>query len=140
MLLRNESRVKHSIDINLVHDDDRVRKLELNEGDYIQISYRKDGRVKCGVGTIRRIETSIYAKRFPFCKRETAIITLDMSEDYTSCIAKINMFDIIDVRHVTPLGSNDSDCSSGNPDFDVTTCNKGHVGCIITEKGVVIHD
>lgn len=138
MLLRNESRVRHSIDIKLVYDDNRVRELELNEGDCIQISYRKDGCIKCGVGTIRRIETSIHSNRFPFCKRETAIITLDMSEDFISCIAKINMFDIIDVRHVSRLNPEDVENSS-KPDFDVSG-SKGNIGCPITEKGVVIHD
>ena len=138
MLLRNESRVKHSIYIKLVYDDNKVRELELNEGDFIQISYRKNGYVKCGVGTIRKIETELHSNKFPFCKRETAVITLDMSEDFTSCVAKINMFDIMDVRHVSKPNETNTDVLSDS-DFEVTG-SKGNIGCPITEKGVVIHD
>ena len=137
MLLRNESRVKHSIDIKLVYDDNRTRELELNEGDFIQISYRKNGCATCGVGTIRNIKTYSYSRKFPFCKRESAVITLDMSEDYTCCVDKIDMFDIIDVRHVKKFEQDDVERSDS--DFDVTG-SKNTTGCPITCKGVVIHD
>lgn len=136
MLLRNESRVRHSIDIKLVFDDNRVRKLEINEGDYVQVSYRKNGCIKCGVGIIRDIKAYIHSKKWPFCKRESAVITLDMSEDFISCIDKIDMFDIIDIRKIEYDNTTDD---NPNPDFDVKF-NNNIVGCPITSKGVVIHD
>lgn len=138
MLLRNESRIKHSILVKLVFDDDRTRELEINEGDYIQISYRKNGRVACGVGTVRDIKTYVYTKRWPFCKKESAIITLDMSEDYSCCVDKIDMYDIIDVREVQRFTDDEYD-SSSKPDFDVRG-SKCAVGCPVTCKGARLND
>lgn len=138
MLLRNESRIRHSISVKLVFDDDRVRELEINEGDYIQISYKKNGHVACGVGTVRDIKTYVYTKKWPFCKRESAIITLDMSEDYKCCVDKIDMYDIIDVRQVQQFTDDEYECSS-KPDFNVRS-NKSMVGCPVTCKGVTVSD
>lgn len=137
MLLRNESRIKHSIEIKLVFDDGKQRELEIHECDYIQVSYRKNGCLRCGVGIIRDIKPYVYTKRFPFCKRESAVITLDMSEDHVSCVDKIDMYDIIDIRILQSYDSdNDSEQEVIDPDFTVkkACCS---VGCPVTNKGVI---
>lgn len=101
MLLRNESRVLHTISIKLVFDDNRVRELKIAEGDEVQVSYRKNGCINTGVGVIREIKPYMHTKRFPhICCMESAIITLDMSEDLVACVDKIDLYDIIDIRKV----------------------------------------
>jgi len=136
MLLRNESRIIHSINVKLVFDDGKTRELELHECDDIQISYRKNGCIKNGVGKIRHIKPYIYNKKWNSCcsRRESAIIVVDMSEDYVSYVEKIDLFDILDVRIVDPSSLPTE--SSNSSDFDVTPggC---RVGCPITNKGVV---
>lgn len=101
MLLRNESQVKHSIEVKLVFDDNTTRELELNVGDFIHVSYNRNGCVKCGMGVIRRIEP--YIKKW--CCGEpkvTAHIVLDMSQDNHACVDKIELSDIVDVQIVYP--------------------------------------
>ena len=152
MLLRNESRVKHSIEICLVFDDHRKRELEIQESDCIQVSYRKNGCIRQGVGVIRKIEPYIHTKKFSFCKRESAVITLDMSEDHVCCVDKFDIYDIIDIRKIQ-ICEPDNDITE--PDFDVNSghnchCHQHHhvcrpvkknkVGAFITEKGVKIRD
>lgn len=137
MLLRNESRVRNFIDIKLVFDDNRTRELEIHELDKIQISYRKNGCIKCGVGVVRDIKPYAYTKKFPFCRKESAVITVDMSEDHVCCVDKIDMFDIIDVRKVV-IDDSDKETSS-DKDFDIR--GEGcRVGCQITADGVIIHE
>ena len=98
MLLRNESRVKHSIMIKLVYDDNYVCELELQEGDFVQVSYRKNGCIKNAVGVIKKI------KHFGFFKcRDNATITLDMSTDLEAHIDTIELHDIIKIRHIEPI-------------------------------------
>lgn len=123
MLLRNESRIKHSIEIKLIFDDNKTRELEINEFDYVQVSYRKNGCIKCGLGIIRNIKPYIHTKKWSFCKKESAIITLDMSESNVSCIDKIDLYDIIDIRKVQ-LEENNCECDCNldqdNSDFTIT--------------------
>lgn len=161
MLLRNESRISHSIQIKLVFDDNRKRELEIQECDCVQVSYRKNGCIRQGVGVIRKIEPYIHTKKFSFCARESAIITLDMSEDHVCCVDKFDMYDIIDIRKVQVSKPEDDD-NITEPDFDVNhgchcdhhhhhhchdpkpepqpIINKNKTGCFITEKGVLIRD
>ena len=115
MLLRNESRIIHSINIKLVFDDNRTRELVINEYDHIQVSYRKNGCIQCGVGIIRKIKPYVHSKRFPFCKRASAIITLDMSEDLVSWVDKFDLYDIIDIRKIEPQQPDEEI----DPDFTV---------------------
>lgn len=138
MLLRNESRVQHSIHIRLIFDDNKKRELDITEGDLVQVSYRKNHRINCGVGIIRDIKTYAPARRKEnFCMRESAIITLDMSEDHVCCVDKFDMFDIIDIRIVKQCPCN----PDPTPDFDVKgTDTTSIVGCPITSKGVTIYD
>ena len=148
MLLRNESRIKHSIQIKLIFDDNRQRELEIQESDCVQVSYRKNGCLKQGVGVIRKIEPYVHTKKFSFCK-ESAVITLDMSEDYVCCSDRIDLYDIIDIRKVK-IVQPDSD-NNTKPDFEINNgCGCGcckpkpipkpsnRVGAVITNKGVVI--
>ena len=59
MLLRNESRVKHVIEIKLVFDDNTTREIEIHEGECVHVSYKRNGCVKYGVGVIRKINAHI---------------------------------------------------------------------------------
>ena len=142
MQLRNESRIRHSIEIKLVFDDNRTRELSIKECDFVQVSYRKNGCMKQGVGIIKKIEPYKYTKKFSVCKRESAVITLDMSDDYVCCTDKFDLFDIIDIRKVQlnkPNCQQKPDLGSNN----VCHCpckNKNKTGAILTEKGVVIRD
>lgn len=158
MLLRNESRIRHSIQIKLVFDDNRKRELEIQECDCVQVSYRKNGCIRQGVGVIRKIEPYIHHKKFSCCARESAVITLDMSEDHVCCVDKFDIYDIIDIRKVQISKPEDDDNNITEPDFDVNNgcqcgCNcqkpepepepivkKNKTGCFITEKGVLIRD
>ena len=143
MLLRNESRIKHSIQIKLVFDDDRVRELEISEFDHVQVSYRKNGCIRQGVGIIREIKPYIPSKKWSFCKRiaESAIIALDMSEDLVSCVDKFDMQDIIDIRkimkHCCCNCCSDKDNTETDTEDEIDGC---IVGCPVTDKGVVISD
>ena len=141
MLLRNESRVKHSIQIKLVFDDDRVRELEISEFDYVQVSYRKNGCIRQGVGIIREIKPYMHSKRWTFCRRmaESAIITLDMSEDLVSCVDKFDMNDIIDIRKLKPPCC--CECCPGKDNTESEDkSDENIVDCPVTDKGVGVSD
>lgn len=127
MLLRNESRVKHSIDIKLVFDDNMTRELEIHESDCVKVSYRRNGCLKCGVGIIREIKPTIRAK-YRCCDSdllESAVIVLDMSEENNACIVKIDLEDIVDIQIVYP-------CCCQIPNMNKPSkpqCNCGLEGC-----------
>ena len=104
MLIRNESKVKHSIDIKLVFDDNTIKELEIHEGDCVHVSYKRNDCVKCGVGVIRKIKPIIRAK-FSCCDSqlsESASITIDMSENNMACVDKFELDDIIDIKILYP--------------------------------------
>lgn len=139
MLLRNESRVRHSIDIKLIFDGDRKREITIQECDNVQVSYRKNGCIKCGVGVITKIEPYKYVKNKRCCEQTSAIITVDMSEDYVACTQKIDLFDIIDIRKVKC----ECVCHCPNkeettPDFSVKP--EMLVGTLLTDKEVIIRE
>ena len=104
MLLRNESKVKHSIDIKLVFDDNTTRELELEVGDFIHVSYRSNGCLEYGIGIVKRIEPFIKKYRQCCCNDilESALIVVDMSENNMSCVKKIELCDIVDIKFVYP--------------------------------------
>ena len=144
MLLRNESKVIHSIQIKLVFDDNTTRELEIHEGECVQMSYRRNGCIRCGMGIIRRIEP--YIKKYCYNKPiESALILLDMSEENQSCIDKIELDDIIDIRFIyscdcpndeTPTKPEkpcESNCQCENTQYSCL------VGSVVTNKGVVAH-
>ena len=146
MLLRNESKVKHSIDIKLVFDDNTTKELELQEGNFIHVSYRRNGCLKCGLGVIRKIEP--YIKKW--CCGEpkiTAYIVLDMSEDNNACIDKVELCDIVDVDIMYPDCSCPSLETPIKPPCDCASCPckepNAHPTCVtgsaVTNKGVVVH-
>ena len=123
MLLRNESRVLHTIDIKLVFDDDKVRELKIAEGDTVQVSYRKNGCIARGTGVIRNIKPYVHTKKFPhICCMESAIITLDMSEDLIACVDKIDLYDIIDIRKVAEFIQPIIPDNSGDFEITVESC------------------
>lgn len=135
MLLRNESKVKHSILIKLVFDDNLTRELEIQEDDYIQVSYRKNGCLKCGVGVIKKIKHYNLA----FKRKDSAIITLDMSTNLECNIDSFDIQDIIDVRKIIPIDCNCCCCGNETSDTKLSTpipdC-----GYPVTYKGVKISD
>ena len=156
MLLRNESKVRHSIDIKLVFDDGTVRKLEIHECDHVQISYRRNGCVKCGVGVIRDINSYIVSVCYNK-PRESAVIVLDMSEDNRAHIEKIDLADIIDIKKICPCCG--CECPSQEEEVEPedseiqchcksNTCKCKEpkvqysclVGAAVTNKGVVAHE
>lgn len=97
MLIRNDSRVNYSIDIKLLFDDNSTKELTIKESDYIHVTYRKNGCVHCGIGTITRI-TPYFRTRWDKCSaKSSAIITIDMSKQNDAHIEQINLYDIIDV-------------------------------------------
>lgn len=102
MLLRNDSRVRHSIDIRLVFDDGLARELTIQEGDYVKVSYRKNGYVNAGVGVIKLIKPYAFTKKWT-CAKESATIVVDMSTDLQANVESFDMFDIIDMQKVLPI-------------------------------------
>ena len=123
MLLRNESRILHTIDIKLVFDDNKVRELKIAEGDKVQVSYRKNGCIAYGTGVIRDIKPYIHTKRFPhICNMESAIIAVDMSEDSIARLDKIDLYDIIDIRKVAEFIQPIIPDNSSDFDITIETC------------------
>lgn len=120
MLLRNDSRVIHSIAIKLVFDDSLVRELTIQEGDYVNVSYRKNGCVKCGVGMVKSIRPYAFTKTWT-CAKESATIIVDMSTDLQSNIDSFDMFDIVDIRKILPVDCKCCCCNVGNDVQDPTT-------------------
>lgn len=125
MLLRNESIVKHSIQVKLVFDDNIIRELDINVGDFVHTSYRKNGCVRCGMGVIRKIEP--YIKKYYdscCCKNpvESAVIILDMSTENNAYVEKINLEDIIDIDFVYP-------CCCTIPDVGINDIPEVPVSC-----------
>lgn len=164
MLLRNESRVKHSIDIKLVFDDNTIKELEIHESDCVHVSYRRNGCLKCGVGVIREIKP--YIRKFCCEIIESATIILDMSEENNAHIEKIDLDDIVDIDIVYPCccqipdinnpqkpqcncGSNECKCNKeSEPPKNQCNCNNIckppiHYSCLvgtaITDRGVIAH-
>lgn len=134
MLIRNESHIIRTIHIKLVFDDDTRRELILNEGDCVQVSYRKNGGIKVGVGIIKEI--SPYMKKKwqlnNCCIKEGAVITLDMSEDHVACVDRFDLYDICDIRKVKVEEVEDT-----ITDSDFTVCKSPCVvGCPVKNKGV----
>lgn len=148
MLLRNESKVKHSIDIKLVFDDNTTRELELNVGDFIHVTYRRNGYLKCGIGIVKKIEPYIKKIR---CSEPiiTSLIVVDMSENNKACIDKIELDDIVDIKFVYPccqcppveMPPSKPQCSCK----ENCCCKESEVqyscvvGSVVTNKGVVAH-
>lgn len=146
MLLRNESRIRHSIDIKLVFDDNTTRELQIFEGLCVNISYRKNGCLRCGTGVISEIKP--YIKRFRCRVVESAVITLDMSEENYAHVDKIELDDIVDIKVVCYC-----DCcpeKEEKPEPPKCPCTdkckepKVHYSCLvgtpITDKGVIAHE
>lgn len=148
MLLRNESKVRHSIDIKLVFDDNTTRELQVYEGLCVHVSYRKNGCLRCGTGVITEIKP--YIKRFRCRTIESAVITLDMSEENYAHVDKIELDDIIDIKVICYC-----DCCPENqekpeppkpqcPCMDKCKEPKVHYSCLvgtpITNKGVIAHE
>ena len=136
MLLRNESRIKHTIEIKLVFDDGRTREVEINVGDEVQVSYRKNGCLRQAVGVIREIKPYSHTKKFPFCHRESAVIKLDMSEDLVCCVDKIDLFDIIDIRKLNAEKTCCCECQTTESEYEIKS-SKCKVGCAVTGEEVV---
>lgn len=151
MLLRNESKVRHFIEIILVFDDNTTRELEIHEGELVHVTYRRNGCVKHGDGIIREIKP--YIKKICCGIIESAIIVLDMSQDNLACVEKIELDDIIDITqfccHCPDIDKN-SPCNCGcdcsrptTPPKDDCNCNKVQYSCVtgaaLTNRGVVAH-
>ena len=138
MLLRNESKVRHFIEINLTFDDKQNKNMILNEGDRIQVSYRKDGRVAAGVGKITEIITRHIHKCNGFGHKERAFIKVDMSEECAALSETIDIRDIIDINKVrlttAPCPDMDEEI---DPGFSVQPCRPGVVGMPIAPGGAV---
>lgn len=111
MLLRNESKIKHIIQVKLVFDDDKTKELEIQEGDKIHVSYRKNGFARCGIGIIKEIKPYVYSKRLHFSRKESATIIVDMSIDNMAKVEMIDLYDIIDIIKL-PLA--DAETEDGN--------------------------
>lgn len=138
MLIRNESRMMIILDIKLVFDDNTTRELQVKQFDCVQVSYRKNGCVRCGTGIIREIEPYIKHNYDPVCccNKHSARITLDMSSDHVACVEKIDLYDIIDIRQVSL-----EDAKPGFTDSDFTVTGACCMtGCPNKDKEVVIRD
>ena len=143
MLLRNESVVKHIIEIKLVFDDNTTREIEIYEGQCVHVSYRKNGCIKNGTGVIRKIK--------PFIKKiccgivESAVIELDMSQDNYACVEKIELDDILDISHLCCKCPNEEEPPCDDETSNDCPCRKEVqysclTGAVLTNKGVVAHD
>ena len=142
MLLRNDSRVKHIIEIKLVFDDNTTRELEIYEGQCVHVSYKKNGCVKCGVGAIREIKP--YIKKICCRLIESAVITLDMSQDNCACVEKIELDDIIDIYHLCCNCPNEEEPPCDEDTSNNCQCRGAHYTCLtgapLTDKGVIGHE
>ena len=153
MLLRNESTIKHYININLVFDDNTTKSLDIHEGEIVEVKYRRNDCIRTGVGMIKHIKP--FVKRSFKCNRqiESAYIVLDMSQNNLACTDKIELFDILDINFVYPNYCPPStEPSTGNcpcdkvetpQPSDSCRCQKTHYSCLVggavTNKGVIGH-
>ncbi len=102
MLLRNESRIKFSVQVNLVFDDKKPKSVEVNEGDRVLLVYRKNGRKVTRAGRISYIEAKVLNRKFDHKKTGyTAEFRFDYSEDFESKVDFIDLYDILDIRQLT---------------------------------------
>lgn len=100
MLLRNESTIEHFVHLRLAYDDCTIKELNLFEGDCVKIKYIKDGCCKCTTGIVKRI-LPYNTRRTPCkCRKESAMITIDSSEDFNYSIDEFDTQDIIDIEKV----------------------------------------
>ncbi len=142
MLLRNESKVRHFVEINLTYDDKAKKELIVHEGDCVDISYRRNGRVAVGSGKIKNIIVKQYTKSNGFGTGETAILEIDMSSNCKAETDEINIRDIIDINLKTDNEATYPDMDDEiDPGFGVHQCHRvAAVGMPVTPGGVVKND
>ena len=129
MLLRNESRVRHFVEINLTYDDKESNNLIVNEGDNVAISFRKNGRIAMGEGKITEIKVQHRARCNGFGMKETAILEIDMSGDCNSQTESVDIRDIIDIRKLVPKHCHK--CDKVDPSFIVKPKDKDTIGVVV---------
>ena len=95
MLLRNESCIKHIIEIKLVFDDNTTKEFEICEGQFVRITHRKNGFLECALGVIKKIKPVI--KKTCIGVRESAVIVLDMSSVNNAYVEHIELEDVVDI-------------------------------------------
>ena len=114
MLLRNESKVYHSVHIKLVFDDASAKELDIYKTDYVRVDYRKNGCKESVTGAIVDIIPYIKSKCTCDDRRESALIKVDASKDFNSDIAVFDIGDIIDITKLTPVHCCCCQCGNKN--------------------------
>lgn len=136
MLIRNESRVRHFIEINLTYDDKENTNMIVNENDVVTISYRRNGRIHVGTGKITDIKIHHRKKRNGFGMKESAILIIDMSGECSSRTENIDIRDIIDIKKLVPKKC--KNICDVDPSFVVSPKDEvGVVGMPISPGGVI---
>ena len=122
MLLRNESKVLHSVHIKLVFDDMKMKELDIYETDYVRVDYRKNGCKESVTGSIIDIIPYVKSKcRCDFDRKESAIIKVDASKEFNSEVVAFDISDIIDITKLIPVHCCHCCCGHETSDND----NKG---------------
>ena len=102
MLLRNKSKVNHSIHIDLVFDDNKRKQLDIHEFDYIRVIYKHNDCKKHAIGRVKEIRPYLRSKCCSNQCEESAIIIMDCSEYFEAEVIKFDIKDIIDIMKLTP--------------------------------------
>lgn len=105
MLLRNESKLSFSVDINLIFDDGTEKHFPLSIGDKLNIVYRHNGDKISREGKLIDIlplfKSTLFNKfQECFCHynmNPIAILRIDFSKEYGSDVKDIRIDDIIDI-------------------------------------------
>lgn len=107
MLLRNESAIKFYVEINLYFDDGTEKHFNLNVGDTIKVTHRRDGFVRIDTGKLIRIDSlekrNLYKELNEDCfchfnMNPIAVLNIDTSKQYESEVERIIISDLIDVE------------------------------------------
>ena len=120
MLLENKSKLHFFAELDLKFEDDSTKKLTVNIGDTINISFKCNGVkiTKQGVVTniypSRIIESQLYGS-----KKLSAVLELDCSSQFKSFCYKVDINDILDIL---PIVENPDD-GTGFPNGEICKCN-----------------
>lgn len=116
MLLENKSKLHFFAELDLKFEDDSTKKLTVNIGDTINISFKCNGIKikKQGVVTniypSRIIESQLYGS-----KKLSAVLELDCSSQFKAFSYKVDINDILDIHPVEEIDQDGTGDGSDKP-------------------------
>lgn len=97
MLLSTQYEVLESLLIKLVFDDERIKRLRVELGDYVSVTYNKDGKRKTIDGYVKRIFLDHRFREHPCHHNEHWSMIVDGSLEGESPGARVEVSKIVDI-------------------------------------------